>query len=158
MFSEQQVIASDLYELVIYLHKNCNNDLFDAVAELDLSLTQIKVLHYLEQSEEAPLSLKDLAALIPVSLPAASRAVDELVQRGLVTRSEDDADRRIKRVDVTAAGRQVSIQLAAARLSGFEQFAATLSSDERTDLAHALSTLLRREEIAACRPTGDRTA
>ncbi len=32
-------LAADLYALVVYLHKNCNADLFEAVGALELSLT-----------------------------------------------------------------------------------------------------------------------
>ena len=146
-------LASDLYALIVFLHKNCNADLFAAVGELDLSLTQVKILHHLEERDR-DLTVKDLAELIPVSLPAASRAVDELFRRGLVDRNEDAADRRMKRVRVTDAGRSVSAKLNAARFSGVERLAATLGPDERDALTRALDVLLMREEIAACRPTG----
>ena len=146
-------LAGDLYALIVFLHKNCNADLFAAVGELDLSLTQVKILHNLEERDH-DLTVKELAELIPVSLPAASRAVDELFRRGLVDRNEDSADRRMKRVRVTDAGRSVSARLNAARLSGVEQLAASLGPDERDALTRALGVLLLREEIAACRPTG----
>ena len=32
----------------MFLHKNCNSDLFEAVGALELTLTQIKLLHHLE--------------------------------------------------------------------------------------------------------------
>ena len=41
-------LAGDLYAVVVYLHKNCNADLFEAVGALELTLTQIKLLHHLE--------------------------------------------------------------------------------------------------------------
>jgi DNA-binding MarR family transcriptional regulator len=144
-------IAADLYALVVHLHKNCNSDLFEAVGALDLSLTQIKLLHHLEDAEHE-LTLKQAAELVHVSLPAASRMVDELVRRGFVERREDEIDRRMKRVNVTDDGRAVIRRLNAARLAGLEQFAASLTDPERAALAPALTELLNRPEIAACRP------
>ena len=44
-------LAQNLYALVVYLHKNCNADLFAAVGALELTLTQIKLLQQLEQTE-----------------------------------------------------------------------------------------------------------
>jgi DNA-binding MarR family transcriptional regulator len=146
-------LAGDLYALVVFLHKNCNADLFAAVGELDLSLTQVKMLHYLEDAER-DLTVKDLAELVPVSLPAASRSVDELFRRGLVDRNEDTEDRRMKRVHVTDAGLAVTVRLNSARLSGLEQLTATLPSGDRDALTRALAVLMTREDIAACRPTG----
>jgi DNA-binding MarR family transcriptional regulator len=144
-------IAADLYALVVHLHKNCNSDLFEAVGALELSLTQIKLLHHLEDTT-AELSLKRAAELVHVSLPAASRMVDDLVRRGFVERHEDAEDRRMKRVSVTEAGRAVIRRLNAARLTGLQEFTRSLTDPERHDLATALSNLLRRPEIAACRP------
>jgi DNA-binding MarR family transcriptional regulator len=146
-------LAADLYALVVFLHKNCNSDLFEAVGALDLTLTQIKLLHHLEDAERE-LTLKDLAELVLVSLPAASRTVDDLVRRGFVERHEDVEDRRMKRVRLTDRGRSVIRRLNAARLSGLEQFTQTLTDPERRKLSAALSKLLERDEVAACRPEG----
>jgi len=146
-------LAGDLYALVVFLHKNCNSDLFEAVGALDLTLTQIKLLHHLEDAEQE-LTLKQAADLVLISFPAASRTVDDLVRRGFVARHEDVDDRRMKRISLTEAGRAVSRRLNAARLSGLEQFIETLSGAEREKVAAALAELLRREDVAACRPDG----
>ncbi len=137
----------------MFLHKNCNADLFAAVGALELTLTQIKLLHQLEDTDRE-LTLKEGAELVHVSLPAASRMVDELYRRGFVERHEDATDRRMKRVSLTDSGRSVIRQLNAARLNGLEQFAQTLTETERRKLAAALSTLLERDDVAACRPEG----
>jgi DNA-binding MarR family transcriptional regulator len=146
-------LAGDLYALVVYLHKNCNSDLFAAVGALELTLTQIKLLHHLED-QARELTLKEAAELVLVSLPAASRTVDDLVRRGFVERHEDVEDRRMKRVLLTEAGRSVIRRLNAARLSGLEQFTQTLTDAERRKLSGALSQLLERADVAACRPEG----
>jgi DNA-binding MarR family transcriptional regulator len=146
-------LATDLYALVVYLHKNCNNDLFEAVAALELTLTQIKLLHHLEDPDAA-LTVKEAAELVHVSLPAASRTVDDLVRRGFVERHEDPDDRRMKRVSPTEAGHAVIRRLNAARRNGLEQFTHTLTDTERRRLGGALSKLLERPDVAACRPEG----
>src|SRR5206468_2258842 len=124
--------------LVVYVHKNCNSDLFEAVGALELTLTQIKLLHHLEVAPH-DLTLKAGAELVHVSLPAASRLVDDLVRRGFVERNEDAQDRRMKRVHLTDAGRSVIRRLNAARLSGLQRFAQTLTAAERGSLAQALA-------------------
>lgn len=144
-------LAQDLYAVVIHIHKDCNSDLFEAVGALDLTLTQIKLLHYLEEADE-PLSLKDAAALVKVSLPAASRLVDDLVRRGFAERNEDLEDRRMKRLRLTEAGSAVQRRLNAARLSGLQRFTDSLSEPERALLQTAVAKLLERPEIADCRP------
>jgi DNA-binding MarR family transcriptional regulator len=145
-------LAGDLYALIVYLHKNCNSDLFEAIGALELTLTQIKLLHHLEDQSPREVTLKEAAELVHVSLPAASRMVDDLVRRGFAQRREDLEDRRMKRVCLTDDGRAVTRRLNAARLSGLEQFTETLTSTERHSLAGALARLLGRDDIAACRP------
>jgi DNA-binding MarR family transcriptional regulator len=147
-------LAPDLYALVVFLQKNCNADLFAAMGVLELTITQIKLLHQLEQAPEE-LTLKEAAERVPLSLPAASRTVDDLVRRNLIKRHEDIADRRMKRVSLTDTGRTVIRRLNEARLSGLEQFTTTLTDDERQALAGALDQLLRRPEVAVCRPEGN---
>ena len=147
----QATLAGDLYALIVFLHKHCNSDLFEAMGALELSMTQIKLLHHLEDADRE-LTLKDAAELVMISLPAASRTVDDLVRRGFVFRHEDAEDRRMKRVSPTEAGRSVIRRLNAARLIGLQEFVKTLNEDERGALGAALSELLRRPDLAACRP------
>jgi DNA-binding MarR family transcriptional regulator len=146
-------LGQKLYALVVYLHKNCNNDLFEAVGALELTLTQIKLLHHLEDPSRV-LTLKEAAELVHISLPAASRTVDDLVRRGFAERHEDRDDRRMKRVSLTDDGRAVIHRLNAARLTGLDQFARNLTDPERAGLSNALSLLLERPDVAACRLEG----
>jgi DNA-binding MarR family transcriptional regulator len=151
--TEDTTLAGDLYALIVFLHKNCNADLFEAVGALELSLSQIKLLHHLED-QPRELSLKEAAELVHVSMPAASRMVDDLVRRGFAQRREDDDDRRMKRVCLTDGGRTAIRRLNAARLTGLQQFSENLTTTERQSLAQALEHLLERDDIAACRPEG----
>ncbi len=152
----ETLLASALYALVVFLHKNCNSDLFEAMGVLELTITQIKLLHQLEVATHE-LTLKETAELVPVSLPACSRTVDDLVRRGMVQRHEDSEDRRMKRISLTETGRSVIGKLNAARLTGLHQFIQTLNENERRALARALGELLQRPEVAVCRPEGTLT-
>jgi DNA-binding MarR family transcriptional regulator len=146
-------LATDLYALMVFMRKHCNADLFEAMGVLELSITQIKLLHHLE-GDGPELTLKQVAERVPISLPAVSRTVDDLVRRGMVHRHEDDADRRMKRISLTDEGRTVIRKLNAAQMSGVEQFTNDLKDGERELLAAALSELLQRPELAVCRPEG----
>ena len=130
-----------------YVLHNTSGDFYAAVGELELSLTQIRALHLLTgEVEEA--SLKELADAVGLSLPATSRSVDGLVQRGLVTRTENAEDRRAKAVRATAEARALVDRLSEMRLTGLADFVATLTETERADLAAALAPIVAREDIA----------
>ena len=115
--------------------------------ELDLTLTQVKALCALSNAE---LTVKELAARLGLSLPGASRAVDALVERELIGRREDTADRRMKRLRCTDAGRHALARLDEARLAGLEVFTATLAPAHARRLSAALrpivGTLPRKED------------
>ena len=108
--------------------------------ELDLTLTQVKALSAL--APHAELTVKDLAERLGLSLPGASRAVDALVERGLLGRREATTDRRMKRLTCTDAGREALQRLDEARLAGLEQFTATLPAAQRARLSGALDPIL----------------
>lgn len=126
-----------MYALAAYLLRSANMGTFNMVAELDLSFTQIKALCALENEGEGR-SVKALAESLGVSLPAMSRAVDGLFERHLVGRQEDPEDRRMKRVRLTEAGREVPQALNEARLSALAELIDSLGAEE----ADALSTRL----------------
>jgi DNA-binding MarR family transcriptional regulator len=151
--SDRRALTGDMFALASYLMRASNVGTFNTIAELDLSFTQLKVLCALEMDGEER-SVKALAESMGVSLPTMSRAVDGLFERGFVQREEDRADRRMKRVRLTGAGRSVPQELNAARLSALRELMGSLGDDEAEALERALALIVgRREEIAAYRPT-----
>jgi DNA-binding MarR family transcriptional regulator len=149
-FSPAQAVARDLYAVAFFLIKGTDAEIFRTIAELDLSLTQIKALGVLDTLADE-MSLGALAEALNVSLPAASRAVDGLARRDLVERQEDPADRRMKRVRLLAAGAEVIRALHDARLSKIEAFVADLPEKDARRLAAALEPIANRPDIARCR-------
>ena len=108
-------------------------------------MPQMRGLFMLDVSDRG-LALTELAPRMGLSVAAAGRAVDGLVRGGLVSRSEDPADRRIKRLTLTAAGRAALERIAAARLVGLRRFAETLGDAEREALASALGAVFTHWE------------
>jgi DNA-binding MarR family transcriptional regulator len=140
-------LAASLGAVMRYLMANTGRDFIQEVERLGLSLSQIKTLQLMADAE--PSTLGALADGVGLSLPAVSRAVDGLHKRGLVRRVEDSADRRAKRVSLTAKGRRTFDGLLALREAGLRDFVEELEPDERDALAAAIEALLERPEIAA---------
>ena len=149
---DREAVSRDMAALANFLMRTANMGTFNAIAELDLSFTQIKALCALEADGEER-SVKALAESLGVSLPTMSRAVDGLFERGFVRREEDSADRRMKRVGLTDSGRTVPRALNEARLSALQELMSSLADEEALALEHALGLILeRRADIAAYRP------
>jgi DNA-binding MarR family transcriptional regulator len=122
-------------------------DFYRAVGDLELSISQIRMLHLLTGPLETA-SLKTIADEVGLSMPAVSRSVDALVQRGLVTRTEDAKDRRHKAVRATPEAHELAGRLIELRVAGITDFVQSLSARERQDLAAALAPIVAREDIA----------
>jgi DNA-binding MarR family transcriptional regulator len=136
-------LASELLELWHHLMRGSSQHLYSLIGELDISITQMKTLHALDDCV-AEVSVKELADRLGLSLPGASRMVDGLLRRGWIERREDPDDRRMKRVGITAEGRTVIGRIETARLAGLEDYSASLSPEQRATLSSALSDLPHR--------------
>jgi DNA-binding MarR family transcriptional regulator len=125
-----------------HLNRRSSAELFKMVAELDSSFSQVKMMFLLEDGGEH--SVKELATALGLSLPAASRAVDGLIQRDWVTRREADTDRRSRLIALSDPGRTVVDRVIRARLDTLEAFAADLTPEERDGLYTALLPIVER--------------
>ncbi|WP_280442194.1 MarR family winged helix-turn-helix transcriptional regulator [Nocardia brasiliensis] len=75
-----------------------------AVERTGLPFSRIRVLRRLQA---APLTVKELAHAAAIDAPAATVAVNDLEERGLVVREVDPTNRRRKQVSLTADGRAI---------------------------------------------------
>lgn len=117
--------------------------------EHGLSFIQLKAMIELSTVESASAPcIQDVAEELGVSMPALSRAFDGLVQKDLISRSEDPDDRRRKRIGLTAAGKEIVNEFIYSRTEGALRFSASLDPAERKALDQAVGMLLEREDIA----------
>jgi DNA-binding MarR family transcriptional regulator len=137
-----QQLADALVRLTGHINRTASPDMFRVLGEVGLSFTQMKALFVLSEREEA--TIGDLAGRLAMSLPAMSRSVDGLVQRGYVERKECPSDRRSKRLALLPQGREVLSRVTAAREAALVEFAAELSDAERTALHAALLPIAER--------------
>jgi DNA-binding MarR family transcriptional regulator len=129
-----------------------------AIEENGLGLTQVKALLALDSDDGEPCPIRQLAGELGITAPSATRAVDALVERGLISRSEDPEDRRVRRIAITEAGRRVVGELASRRAAGLEAFADGLNASQRRKLLAALEALLENEDFAAAHRANQRGA
>jgi DNA-binding MarR family transcriptional regulator len=125
-----------------------SSEVFRVIDDSGLTFSQMKVLVELETAEEDARTVTALSEELGISAASASRAADGLVRKKLLTRVEDPDDRRVRRLALTAKGRELAERIISARLAGLEDFADSLEPDERQKLEAALDALLKRPEIA----------
>jgi len=71
----------------------------------NMTLAELAALYLLDRDKA--LRINSLATALALSLPAASRVASTLVERGLVGREEDPADRRAKVLTLTPQGTEL---------------------------------------------------
>lgn len=103
-----------------------------------LPFSRIRILKRLSRT---PMTVKQLAAAATIDAPAATVAVNDLEERGLVVREIDPANRRCKTVSLTDAGREVVREI-----------------DAVHDPAPDVLTALRADELATLRRLLDKLA
>jgi DNA-binding MarR family transcriptional regulator len=134
-------VGRDLGLLLKHLLGSTNREFFAELQDAGISFSQLKCLGVLSNAE-APLSLGALSEELGLSLPALSRAVDGLVQRGAVKRQGDPSDRRSKLVSVSARGRATYERVVRVRVAGVERFVEDLEPDQRDALGAALGPIV----------------
>jgi DNA-binding MarR family transcriptional regulator len=72
-----------------------------AVQDHGLSLIQFHILRHIRKGAH---SASEIAELLQISRPAISQALEQLVEKGLVTRRQDTGDRRFVQLDLTDSG------------------------------------------------------
>jgi MarR family transcriptional regulator for hemolysin len=96
---------------------------------------------------------KDLAASLGIEGPSLVRLLDSLAAKGLIARTEDDADRRAKRLSLTPEGREVGVRIRE-MVASLEDTILSQFSDEEIDrvaafiqkLEFSVNSLRRREK------------
>ncbi|WP_234998737.1 MarR family winged helix-turn-helix transcriptional regulator [Demequina sp. NBRC 110057] len=120
-------------------------DKLDAVfAEHDLQSWEFDVLAALRRAGEPyELTPGELDRALLISSGTTTHRVQRLEQRGYVTRRRDEADRRVVRVRLTDAGREVQASAHAAHAANETRILAGLAPGERDALLGGLMALGR---------------
>lgn len=95
--------ASDLFVAII--EKLLTQKMLDQSFDQQVTASQLVALRYLSLNESSLMS--DVAEGLGISFPAATKTIDRLVRKGLVSRSEDPHDRRVVRIRLTELGKQL---------------------------------------------------
>jgi MarR family transcriptional regulator, 2-MHQ and catechol-resistance regulon repressor len=90
---------------------------------------------------KGPLPVNTIGPKVFLTPGSISTAVDRLYERGLVTRTEDKTDRRVRVVDLTPKGRRLIERIFTEHAEHLEKLAEVLTPAERVQLIKALKKL-----------------
>ncbi len=107
---------------------------------LELTFAQTRALFMLAARKE--LTVSQLGKLLGVGNPTASILVQQLVERGLVTRTESVSDRRQTIVRLSPKGEGIGAGRREGREKQWQRWLSHLSDEELKSLAHGLSAIV----------------
>jgi MarR family 2-MHQ and catechol resistance regulon transcriptional repressor len=107
-----------------------------------LSMSQIGALQLIHHRGVSGVS--GMGSNLGITSAAASQMLERLVHQGLVARSEDPHDRRVKQIALTEKGHQVLQESAQAHLGWLDALASLLTPQEQNQVMMALTILIER--------------
>ncbi len=137
--SSSEQLTKVLTEWTGVLMHASSGDFQRIMHDYNLSMPQLSTLIRLYYHNASAVS--DIGAALCVTNAAASQMVDRLVQLGLIDRSEDRLDRRVKHVELTEKGRQLIQQTMDVRRRWMENLTSRLTPDQQKDIITALTLL-----------------
>jgi len=148
-----EAVTDQVMDFLSRLKKSGEAQILGVARGLDLSFSQMRALFVLADSQRE-LAVHELADQLGLSMATAGRAVQGLVGTDMVTRREDDHDRRVKRVRLSEHGRQFVDGLLQAHRHAVREVLESLSDHERDQLSRALSPILARGDLPPATRTG----
>jgi DNA-binding MarR family transcriptional regulator len=145
--ASSKAVAKDFIAVVTRVMKNSSAPMVAFAEQYDLSFSQLKLMFALSNLDEAQ-PIGRLAEMTGSSLPSMGRAVDGLVRHGLVTRTEDPLDRRVKRIEATELGASSMSAIYEQRVNTLSEILDQLSGDQVDALASALAPLNTETEVS----------
>jgi DNA-binding MarR family transcriptional regulator len=122
-----------------------------AIRASGFSMSQIGALFHIRRQHFRGVS--EIGDELGVSSAAASQMLDRLVQQGLITRTEDPNDRRVKRLVITDRGKQLLKNGIHARQEWIQDLANLLTPAEEEQVAAAMQILIAKANQLQQQPT-----
>jgi DNA-binding MarR family transcriptional regulator len=140
--SDSEPFDHTLKDLMEVLMRSSMRGFIRFAKERGLSMTQINTLVHLRH--KGPCGVSDIGDELGVTSAAASQMLDRLVQQGLILRSEDQRDRRLKQIVLTDKGDFLLREGIDARQQWISQLSTALSPAEKEQVAAALNLMITK--------------
>lgn len=128
---------SDIGFCIKQIHDRVEKQANNAMRSSDLTMMQVSVLLALQESGEKQMSMKELEKSFGIAQSTVAGIVSRLEQKGFVEALGDAADKRVKRVHITAAGEKCCAESACHKEKAEKRLLKDFSEEERRVL-HAL--------------------
>ena len=141
---EKEELIREIIELQRKVDRARRQYELDVWMGLPLTIAQLKSLFFI--SNQGSTNLRKLAAALGVTPTNTTGIVDRLVKQGLVSRTENDQDRRMLLLRATDKGEELVAKLRERRRGHMSEVLARMSVDELATLAQGFASLVKAVE------------
>lgn len=131
--------AASVWLVLMKAHRSLATLMDQSIASLGIGLSDFILLEAL--LHKGAMNISQLGEKVQLANSSMTAAVDRLVQRGLVARQSDEADRRVRTVDLTPCGRALISKLFTKHEKDIDALMKPLCPTERTALRSSLKKL-----------------
>ena len=142
--AENEQLIADIMGAQGRLRSVFAGDRADPLFSSHLTMSQLRILMLLARHGAVPAA--ELARMLGVGLAASSGMIDRLVAQDLVARTEDQHDRRVRRIGLTGAGSKIIGGIIDAGQDRMRTLLSRLSAEERAVVARATTLLVKAAE------------
>ncbi len=147
---KRKEITSEIIELQRRVDKDRRQYELDAWMDLPITIAQLKSLFFIRN--QGSTSLGKLAAALGVTPTNTTGIVDRLVKQGLVTRAENEQDRRVLVVRLTPKGESLISNLRQRKRTHVAGLLEGMADEELDALARGLRALVKAVEAEQKEP------
>ena len=138
--NENELLAWSIRQFRRTILRDFIDGIVQAFGDFDYSMPQLATLLLLDEENE--LTITQVAEALARSVSATSRLLDQLVIRGMISRREDERDRRAKLVAITEQGRMLIATLEQRRADAQISVMEYLSTEERAEVTRGMTLLV----------------
>lgn len=133
------------------LHWCSDQILNDALAQMDLTASQGRIMGYLAHQPQPPCA-RDIEDHFHLSHPSVSGTLSRMEKKGFIALRPDDRDRRCKRIYILPKGMECHERMEQV-ISGIEQqVVAGFSPDEQAEFSRLLDHAIQNMGCDPCKP------
>lgn len=134
--------VSTLQEWIIISTRHSMHHFIHHVRESGFSMSHLGAMVHIHQIGSC--GVTDLGEHLGVTSAAASQMLERLVQQGLILRSEDPNDRRVKKIVLTDKGQRVLDEGIRVGQRWMDNLAGSLSESEKESIILGLNILIEK--------------
>ena len=113
-----------------------------AAGGLPLPLAHLETLRFVGDRKNP--TMRDVAAYLRIAAPSATAIIEELADKGLLSRKPDSADRRLVRLFLSQKGKSLVAKHLKLRMQTLRSLVAPLSATDKRELARILLKLVKK--------------